>query len=159
MRQEQITSPSLSYLLPSPLFWKNDEILVKTSRRAYTYGQMEEFFNDLNYRTGWEMRKDVNKFVTNFAAPDVELHCLYGNKINTIEKIKFTGPTIGSGKFGFVYGDGDGTVNLRSLEACKKWETMQSEPIHPVPMANAEHIKILSDANVIKYIVDVLKPH
>lgn len=44
MRAEQITSPSLSWLLPSPLFWKDDEVLVETTSRNYTFAQMEQFF-------------------------------------------------------------------------------------------------------------------
>lgn len=44
MRAEQITSPSLAWLLPSPLFWKPDEVLVQTQSRAYTFAQLEDFF-------------------------------------------------------------------------------------------------------------------
>lgn len=44
MRAEQITSPSLAWLLPSPLFWKPDEVLVQTQTRAYTLSQLEDFF-------------------------------------------------------------------------------------------------------------------
>lgn len=44
MRPQQISSPSLAWLMPSPLFWKNDEVLVRTKTRAYTFNQMEDFF-------------------------------------------------------------------------------------------------------------------
>lgn len=44
MRAEQITSPSLAWLLPSPYFWKNDEILVSTPKKQYTMGDLEQFF-------------------------------------------------------------------------------------------------------------------
>ncbi len=44
MRIAQITFPSLSWLLPNPLFWKPDEVLVQTRVRNYTMSQMEEFF-------------------------------------------------------------------------------------------------------------------
>lgn len=44
MRAEQITSPSLSWLLPSPHFWKPDEVLVQNQNRTYTLSQLEEFF-------------------------------------------------------------------------------------------------------------------
>lgn len=44
MRPQQISSPSLAWLMPSPLFWKPDEVLVRTTSRAYTFSQMEEFF-------------------------------------------------------------------------------------------------------------------
>lgn len=44
MREEQITSPSLAWLLPSPLFWKPDEVLVQTDTKNYTLNNLEEFF-------------------------------------------------------------------------------------------------------------------
>lgn len=44
MRAEQITSPSLAWLLPSPHFWKDDEILVTTATKQYTLANLEEFF-------------------------------------------------------------------------------------------------------------------
>jgi len=47
MRAEQITSPSLAWLLPSPFFWKPDEVLVQTKTRAYRMDQLEEFFRSV----------------------------------------------------------------------------------------------------------------
>lgn len=44
MRVQQITSPSLAWLLPSPYFWKEDEILVRTANKVYTMTKLNEFF-------------------------------------------------------------------------------------------------------------------
>lgn len=44
MRAEQITSPSLSWLMPSPHFWKPSEVLVSTPTKQYTMSNIEEFF-------------------------------------------------------------------------------------------------------------------
>lgn len=44
MREEQITNPSLAWLLPSKLFWKPDEVFIEMKSRNYTMGQLEEFF-------------------------------------------------------------------------------------------------------------------
>lgn len=85
LKEEQITNPSTAWLMPSPLFWKPNEVLVETPSRVYTTSQMEQFFTDIDYKTGWEMRKDTLKY-TSFIAPDVELHCLYGDGVDTIEK-------------------------------------------------------------------------
>lgn len=85
MRECQISMPSLSFLLPYPAFWKPNEVLVRTRTRNYTFSTLNEFFDDLDYPIGWEMRKDNQKYVDNFAAPNVEIHCIYGSKINTVE--------------------------------------------------------------------------
>lgn len=86
LKEEQITNPSTAWLLPSPLFWKSTEILIDTPKRVYTTSQIQEFFNDIDYPIGWEMRKDTLPYTLNFRAPDVELHCLYGDGVETVER-------------------------------------------------------------------------
>lgn len=86
LRAEQITHPSSAWLLPSPLFWKPSEVLVSTPSRNYTMAQLEQFFDAIDYRTGWEMRKDTMRYSQNFSPPDVELHCLYGDGVKTVER-------------------------------------------------------------------------
>lgn len=44
LRAEQITSPSLSWLLPSKLYWKPDEILIETEKKNFTINDLKEFF-------------------------------------------------------------------------------------------------------------------
>lgn len=44
LKAEQITSPSLAWLLPSPYFWKADEVLVETDKKNYTVTDYKSFF-------------------------------------------------------------------------------------------------------------------
>lgn len=44
LRAEQITSPSLAWLMPSPHFWKPDEVLATTKEKTYTMSNIEQFF-------------------------------------------------------------------------------------------------------------------
>lgn len=44
MRQEQITSPSLAWLLPSPYFWKQNETLVQTDKKNYSLSNLQDYF-------------------------------------------------------------------------------------------------------------------
>ncbi|XP_058125353.1 phospholipase A2 group XV-like [Anopheles ziemanni] len=156
MRAEQITNPSLAFLLPSPLFWKPNEVLARTQSRIYTMDQMEEFFNDLDYRNGWEMRQDTLPYTLNFTAPGVELHCFYGSKINTVESLEYQKSYDLSGTPVLKMGAGDGTVNARSLEACKQWATQQKQPIYTKEFPGADHMSILADVNVIDSVMKVL---
>lgn len=43
-------------------------------------------FRDINFNDGWEMRKDSLPYAMNFSAPGVEIYCLYGTGIDTVEK-------------------------------------------------------------------------
>ncbi|XP_021917685.1 group XV phospholipase A2-like isoform X3 [Zootermopsis nevadensis] len=86
LREEQITSPSLAWLMPSSLFWNPDEILIQTDEKNYTTKDFKEFFEAIDYPVGWEMRKDVEKYSVEFQAPDVEVHCLHGFGVDTINR-------------------------------------------------------------------------
>lgn len=44
LRAEQITSPSLAWLMPSPHFWKSNEVLATTHNKQYTMSNLNEFF-------------------------------------------------------------------------------------------------------------------
>lgn len=58
-----------------------------------------------------------------------------------------------------VTGDGDGTVNSRSLKACEHWagtKAQQEKTVHSIEVPNAEHMGILSDKRAIQYILNIL---
>lgn len=167
MRAEQITCPSLAWLLPSPLFWKPTDVLVQTDKYNYTIQDFEKLFYDMELPTAWEMRKDVSKYSSDFTAPGVETHCLYGTGIPTVEKLVYKPGTWLDGYPTLAMGDGDGTVNVRSLSGCEHWrghgfyspsKTLNAnKPVKSLALPNAEHLKILHDKRVIDYIITVMK--
>lgn len=56
-------------------------------------------------------------------------------------------------------GDGDGTVNARSLKSCERWsgtKAQQEKTIHSIELPNVDHMGILSDKRVIEYILELL---
>lgn len=58
-----------------------------------------------------------------------------------------------------VNGDGDGTVNGRSLRACAQWEGMKAQNgknVTLLDLPKVDHMTVLSDSRVVKYILDVL---
>lgn len=55
-----------------------------------------------------------------------------------------------------IYGTGDGTVNDRSLQGCTYWHGKQNQPIITKPIEKGEHFEILSNQQVVNYILDVL---
>nr|XP_012151510.1 PREDICTED: group XV phospholipase A2-like isoform X2 [Megachile rotundata] len=133
LKDEQISSPSLGWLLPSKLFWKETEILVQTEQKNYTLSTLRDYLIDINVPNGWEFRKDNEKYQLDFRAPGVEVHCLYGTKLNTVQKLYYKPGTSIEGTPQLIPGDGDGTVNLRSLEGCKHWQGQQKQKIYSQP--------------------------
>lgn len=148
--------PSTAFLMPSEKFWKPSEVLVMTAKRNYTVVDYKEFFTDLNFTDGYEMRKDTENLIGDLTPPEVTVHCLHGSGVETPDMLIF-----GEGEFPDVYpkvqpGDGDGTVNLRSLLGCLSWQGNQKEPVYHQVIDKAEHMAILQDETVRKYIMDVV---
>ncbi|KAL2712609.1 group XV phospholipase A2-like [Vespula squamosa] len=156
LKDEQITSPSLGWLLPSKLFWKENEVLVETENKNYTLTNLQDFLIDINVPNGWEFRKDNEKYQLNFSPPGVVMHCLYGKQIDTLERLYYKPGTSIDGRPQLIPGDGDGTVNLRSLEGCLHWQTKQKQKVYYQAFPGVNHMTILKHADVLKYIKSVL---
>lgn len=56
-----------------------------------------------------------------------------------------------------VFGDGDGTVNIRSLEACVHWQKSQKQKIYYQDFPRVDHTNILKNQDILAYIKKVLK--
>ncbi|XP_046990636.1 phospholipase A2 group XV-like [Schistocerca americana] len=156
LKEEQITSPSLAWLLPSTLFWHPDEILVQTDKKNYTVEDYKAFFKDISYPVAWEMRKDVEKYSLEFQAPGVEVHCLHGYGVNTIERLVYKPGGFPSAYPDFLYGDGDGTVNKRSLEGCLHWQGKQKQKVYHQTFPGVDHMNVLRDIRVLGYLKSLL---
>jgi len=135
------------FLLPSRELWTGDEILAKTPERTYTVNNYDEFFNDIDFPLGMSLRKLVGNLTYPLTthAPNVTVHCLYGTGKDTAESFTF-----GEGEFPdtqpkITYGDGDGTVNIRSLQACSKWKQRQLYYVTLKQYPSVDHNGVLSD--------------
>lgn len=56
-----------------------------------------------------------------------------------------------------ISGDGDGTVNIRSLEACAYWQKSQKQKIYLQSFPQVDHTNILRNLDILAYIKTVLK--
>lgn len=116
MKQVQETFPSIVWLMPSTFFWKSNEVLAVINGTNYTLANIDQFFryerfpthflprnsmyifyyvrnklfyfshfSDIDMPSIIEMRKDLEAYHA-FTAPGVELHCLFGNNVDTVER-------------------------------------------------------------------------
>lgn len=159
VRLEQRSAPSLAYMLPNHLFWNESEVLVKTLNRSYGLSDYEAFFRDIGFPDGFEMYKDTRPYILNNAAPGVEVHCLHGQNISTIERIEYHRAGFPDIQPEVVFGDGDGTVNLRSLRGCLQFRSGQTQPVYEKTLDNVEHMSILYDLAAIEYIKTLALVH
>ncbi|XP_075737502.1 lysosomal phospholipase A and acyltransferase-like [Rhipicephalus microplus] len=152
VRPEQRSTPSLAYMMPNHLYWNESEVLVKTLNRSYGLADYEAFFKDIGFTDGYEMYKDTRSFMLDTTAPGVEIHCLHGRNVSTIERIEYHKPGFPDIQPEVVFGDGDGTVNIRSLRGCLRFQSGQRQAVYEKTLDNVEHMSILYDKIVIDYI-------
>ncbi|KAL9954753.1 hypothetical protein ACROYT_G042327 [Oculina patagonica] len=157
-RDEQRTYSSNVYLLPSRELWSADEVLVKTPERVYTVNDYADFFKDIGFPLGITLRKMVENLTYPLTehSPNVTVHCLYGTGVNTAARFVFGEKKFPDARPHVVYGDGDGTVNRRSLEACSKWSQRQPYNVTLKQYPSLKHNDVLSDENVFSYIKTLL---
>ncbi|XP_076452446.1 lysosomal phospholipase A and acyltransferase-like [Babylonia areolata] len=153
LRGTERSLPSVAWLLPSPNVWPLHHVLVSTPTRNYTANDYQELFHDLDHDEGYAMRQDTPPFDLRF--PGVEMHCLYGVDVPTPGKLVYSGHAFPDDDPTVVTDDGDGTVNLRSLEAIKEpWrEQVQRGIVKLYPLVKVKHLGILKDRRVIDYIL------
>ena len=86
MRGAQRTSPSTAWLLPSKYYWDEDEIIVSAAGKGnYTINDYQRYFDDIDFPVGYEMRRDTENLLKE-GGPGVEVHCLHGVGVSTVEK-------------------------------------------------------------------------
>lgn len=151
LRQDFRTFPSLTYLLPTKDIWPENKVLLEHKDKKYTVNDYEQFFNDIDYPIGYQMWLDTRNLSSPITAPEVEVHCLYGTGVNTIDQLKYSS-TFPDGKPDIEYGDGDGTVNLLSLQGCTNWKDKQSKPVYSQSFKLVDHMTVMSNVDVLDYI-------
>lgn len=125
------------------------------------------------------MYLDVKQYI-NLEPPGVEVYCLHGVGVPTVDKsvcldlldlfllcvfigyIFISRMTYGpdlKNNLNNTFGDGDGSSNIRSLKACIYWSGIQKEAVVHKVFPNVDGQSILSDPNVMDYIFQIMNTH
>ncbi|CAD5207352.1 unnamed protein product [Bursaphelenchus okinawaensis] len=156
LRAMQRSWTSSGLLFPSNVLWPANETFAQTDAKNYTTGNVEEFFNDIGYPMGYKQYLQANVAQT-LEAPGVTVHCMYGHQVQTSEYLSWAKGYFPDYQPTIVYGDGDGTVNIRSLKTCDGWKGKNQGKLVTVhEIEKADHMSILSDLRTIQLIKDVL---
>lgn len=157
-RIEQRSMPSTAWLMPYDTFWDKSEVLVYGPTANYTVHDYKQLFDDIDYPDGYLMRQDTEPFTRNLEPPGVEVHCLHGVGVKTPAAFFFSESKWYDSQPDVITGDGDGTVNLRSLTGCLRWANKQSEKIYYKQFdgPTAEHLEMLKNVQIMEYIGNLL---
>ncbi|KAI1904536.1 hypothetical protein AGOR_G00006650 [Albula goreensis] len=154
IRSQQRTAVSTTWLLPYANTWPANKVLVSTPNANYTLQDYKRFFTDIGFEVGWDMRQDTEPLVSALEPPGVTLHCLYGSGVPTPESFQYS--TFPDSDPVVEFGDGDGTVNLLSATACRRWAGQQPHPVHVQELPGNEHVAMLLNFTTVAYIKNVL---
>ena len=136
-RTEQRASPSLAWLMPSSDLWDDNEVLIQAQNINITLKNFKQFYDLQGASDGYNMWQDTKHLLKGIPAPQIEFYCWHGINVPTTEQLvyyKFPSSTPVIKK-----GDGDGTVNLRSMKACLNWRTQQTQPVHYRTFKGIDH--------------------
>ena len=102
------------------------------------------------------MRKDGDWLLPALAPPDVELLCIYGTGLETVGRLTYKANQFPDSQPTITWDDGDATVNIRSLRACRRFADRQRAPVHEVPLVGEDHLKMLHSSVVVALVRDFL---
>ena len=155
-RPEQRSMPSSAWLMPYDTFWNDTEILVTGPHGNYTVNDYKRFFDDLGFPDGYDMRQDTEKLIDSLVPPGVEVHCIHGKNVKTPAAFNYSKKQWFDYQPDVVWGDGDGTVNIRSLHGCLRWQGKQKQKITHKEFANVDHLGMLDNKDVNNYIKTIV---
>ncbi|KAK3247169.1 hypothetical protein CYMTET_43324 [Cymbomonas tetramitiformis] len=157
VRAEQRSYESNFWLMPNPELWSPDEPLVITPSKNYSAHDYSVFFKDVGYPLGDSIYKRVDNLTRAIEAPGVAVHALYGTDVDTPVAYIYKE----DGKWDVtptkLNGKGDGTVPLRSLEACLKWKHEQPQVVTSKTFAGVDHTDLVSNKGAIDALLSILK--
>ncbi|EIE25135.1 Lecithin:cholesterol acyltransferase [Coccomyxa subellipsoidea C-169] len=154
LRPVQSTAPSGPWLFPSPDQW-GDTVLVQTGRKNYTAKDALQLLKDLELTQQAAVYPVVHNLTYPLPKVDFKIHCMYGLGKDTDEGYMYDVDAFDSSAPNapkkIFHGEGDGTVNKRSLEACKGL----GDNVTLKSFGNASHTGILADKRLLSEVARI----
>jgi len=153
MREFERSIPTIYWLMPPKHLWQ-DTPFVFANNRNYTAADLHTLLSDALVPSGMAMRgrvEDVPLFDPDLG---VDVFCVHGVNQSTPLQFRYADGYFPDGWPTTVTGNGDGTVNIESLELCKQFKRLKG--YKTVDGALATHLEILQREDVIAYVADLL---
>jgi len=180
VRQEQSSYESTVWLLPDEMLYgtnngsNNKPFLINDkSGKSYSTNNYLEFFNDLCIDLHKDYKETIDECVKLYGAtvqqlknqgyditqpPNVNVTVFYGHGIQTAEQYVYKKSSDWShdDPSTIVWGDGDGTVNWKSLVAGLGWREKQILPVTYVNVGEVKHTDVLKVPLVLSSVLEML---
>lgn len=160
VRDQQRSIESSIFLLPTRTngVWSSSNVLLTTPLRNYSVNDYRQLFYAIGYPEGQFKMEAMQAAEYHLLGRDlgVPIYCFYSAGIPTPERLIYdTIAAFPDSKPRLEMGEGDGTVNLRSLEACQLWKKVELQhPLNVKYYPDVEHKELLHHPALIQ---DVLR--
>uniref|UniRef100_A0A8B9ZA56 Lecithin-cholesterol acyltransferase n=1 Tax=Buteo japonicus TaxID=224669 RepID=A0A8B9ZA56_9AVES len=158
LREEQRMTTTSPWMFPTSLAWPetHTHVFISTPSYNYTYRDYQRFFTDVNLEDGWYMWEDMKDLLKGLPPPGVDTYCLYGTGYPTVETYIYDEHFPYEDPVDMIYGDGDDTVNTRSLELCKRWRDQQKQKVHVQELRGVDHLNMVFSNLTLSSINEIL---
>lgn len=156
LREEQRMTTTSPWMFPTTLAWPESHVFISTPSYNYTYRDYQRFFTDVNLEDGWYMWEDMKDLLKDLPPPGVDTYCLYGTGFPTAETYIYDERFPYEDPVDIIYGDGDDSVNTRSLELCKRWRDQQKQKVYVQELRGAHHFNMVFSNLTLSYINEIL---
>ena len=158
-RESQRSWESTMFLVPTHQVWGTTAI-VQTPTKNYSALQYKTLFKDANITYGYERYQLVRNLTASLIHPLVDTIHLYGTGIPTAESIvNFDGGKFERKETTIINGDGDGTVNTRSMKSIlRRWKQREFHHLFlEIQFPGHGHVEILKSKEYIERVIHILK--
>ncbi|KAL0921886.1 hypothetical protein M5K25_009001 [Dendrobium thyrsiflorum] len=158
VREEQRSAESNLWLLPARRLF-GEMPLVFANNRSYSAKDMAEFLKDIGFEEGiYPYETRIRPMVDRTVEPEgVPVTCIVGFGVDTPEAL-FYGSKGFDEKPEVMYGDGDGTVNMKSLLALEKeWSEAGRKHLKIMKLRGISHSSILKITAAVNKIIEELR--
>ncbi|ELT94107.1 hypothetical protein CAPTEDRAFT_214081 [Capitella teleta] len=157
IRDQQRSYESAYFLLPHEPTWQSDDVIVRTPQRNFTVRDYEEMFDMLGHPEGKSVLRRARPAWSNIHHPGVDLYCWHGQGVDTVDAVHYSSDQWPNGIPDTHTGDGDGTVNLKSLNACSRFAEEPGSLTDVRGFDGVNHLDLLHDAGVMERLVAVAR--
>ena len=143
--------------VPDPKIWSSTDPMVVTPEKNYTVFDYQALFNDMDYQMGYAQYQVLPTFLTELAPPNVTTYCYYGTQVHTPLTLVYKEGEFPNKQPTVLKGNGDGTVNEASLEACSTWKAAQ--PSYDVELRSfpgVSHFDMVTDSGVLQAVMEIV---
>ena len=158
IQKVQTSQETTPMMFPRLGAWYRDDVILKTPTKNYTVLDRNQFFDDMGFPHAAQMYEDVNGPDYDYEHPGVDFHCVYSYGHDTPFSYTYDQNPINTNLHSeLITSDGDGTVNLKSLQGCEVFKNMNSRKTKITSYQGPDHDEIFKDKNFLKYLRGILR--